>query len=137
MKRLVGLILVGFGVIFFVIFTSSLNAAERDGAPIGVGGSLDTIIGVLGLIFLGVAVGGMKLADLRRPISGLIVLTAGAAIAIIGTWNYFDGPSLDLGPVSDDRIPVSTELNIFVYVVAALCLTAGLFLTIFTSRRDN
>ena len=130
MKRLVGLVLVGFGVIFFVIFISSLNEAQRDGAPIGVGGSLDTIIVILGLVFLGVAVGGMKLADLRRRTGGLIVLTAGAAIAIIGTWNNFDGPSLDIGPVSDDRIPVSPELNVVVYAVAGLCLIAGLLLTI-------
>src|SRR5688500_13332746 len=105
MKRLVGLALVGFGVIFFVIFISSLNAAERDGAPIGTGGPIETIIIVnLGLLFLGMAVGGMKLAGLRRRTGGLIVLATGAAIAIIGTWNYLDGPSLDLGPVSDDRI---------------------------------
>jgi hypothetical protein len=131
MKRLVGLVLVGFGVIFFVIFISSLNAAERDGAPIGIGGPIETIIIViLGLVFLGVAVGGMKLADLRQRTGGLIALAAGAAIAIIGIWHHFDGPSLDkVGPVSDDRIPVSPELNIVVYVVAGLYLTAGLLLT--------
>jgi hypothetical protein len=132
MKRLVGLVLIGIGVIFFVIFISSINEAEPDGAPIGVGGPiLPFIIVSLSLVSLGVAVGGMKLADLRRRTSGLIVLATGAAIAIMGTWNYFDGPPLDLGPVSDDRIPVSPELNIVVYAVAALCLAAGLLLTMF------
>ena len=132
MKRLAGLVLVGFGVVLFVLFIGSLNAAGSDGAPIGVGGPIVTImIVVLGLVFLGVAVGGMKLADLRRRTSGMIVLAAGAAIAIIATWNYLNGPSLDLGPVSDDRIPVEPELNVLVYVVAGLCLTAGLLLTMF------
>lgn len=130
MKRLAGLVLVGFGVIFFVLFISSLNAAGSDGAPIGVGGPIVTImIVILGLVFLGVAVGGMKLADLRRRTSGMIVLAAGAAIAIIATWNYIDGPSLEFGPVTDDRIPVEPELNIFVYVVAGVCLTVGSLLT--------
>ena len=138
MKRLVGLVLVGFGVIFFVIFISSLNAAERDGAPIGVGGPIETIMIVsLGLLFLGVAVGGMRLADLRRRTGGLIALATGAAIAIIGVWNHIDGPSLDnVGPVSDDRIPVSPEFNIFVYVVAGLCLTAGLLLIMLRKTKN-
>ena len=137
MKRLAGLVLVGFGVVFFVLFISSLNAAGSDGAPIGVGGPIVTImIVMLGLVFLGVAVGGMKLAELRRRTSGLIVLVAGAVIAIIATWNYLDGPSLDLGPVSDDRIPVSPELNIFVYVVAGLCLTAGLLLIMLRKNKN-
>lgn len=132
MRRLVGLALVGFGGIFFVIFTSSLNAAERNGAPIGVGGAINSvIIVILDLVFLAIAVGGMKIAGLRRHTGGLIALAVGAAIAVVGVWNYVDGPPLDkIGSVSDDRIPVSPELNVVVYVVAGLFLTAGLLLTL-------
>jgi hypothetical protein len=131
MKRLAGLALVVDGGIFFVIFTSSLNVAQSDGAPIGVGGLIaSSILVALDFVVLGIAVGGMKLAGLRRRTVGLIALAVGAAIAIIGGWNHIDGPSLDkVGPVSDDRIPVSPELNVVVYLVAGLCLTAGLLLT--------
>ncbi|HSE16370.1 MAG TPA: hypothetical protein VLB46_04930 [Pyrinomonadaceae bacterium] len=132
MKRLVGLVLAVIGGALFVIFTSSLNAAQTDGAPIGVGAlTIDFIIVVLDFVFLGVAIGGMKLAGLRRRTVGLIALATGAAILIIGVRHHIEGPSLDkIGPVSDDRIPVSPELNIVVYAVAGLCLAAGLLLTI-------
>ena len=131
LKRSAGLVLIVVAGIFFVIFTSSLNVAESAGAPIGVGGSITSfLIVALDFVSLGIAVGGMKLAGLRRRTVGLISLAVGAAIAIIGVWNHLTGPSLDkTGLVSDDRIPVSPELNVVVYLVAGLCLTAGLLLT--------
>ena len=131
MKRLAGLALVVVGGILFVIFTSSLNAAQSDGAPIGVGESIASfIVLAFDLVFLGIAIGGMKLAGMKRRTVGLIAVAAGAAIAIIGGWNHVDGPPLDkVGPVSDDRIPVSAELNVVVYMVAGLCLTVGSLLT--------
>ena len=134
LKLVAGLFLVVIGGILFVIFTSSLNAAEPDGAPIGVGGPLAFALMVgLDLVFLIAAFGGIKLAGLRSSTVGLIAMAAGASILIIGIWNHTQGPSLDIGPVLDDRIPVAPELNIAVYVVAGLCLVGGLLLT--TLRR--
>lgn len=132
-KLMIGLVLVVVGAGLFVIFTGSINAAQLNGAPIGVGSFSDTewcliVLGV-DLVFLSVAFGGVKLAGLGWRVFGLIVLLAGAAILSIGIWNHVYGPPLDKGPVNDDRFPVPSELNIVVYVLAGLCLLGGLLLT--------
>ena len=130
LKVLAGLGLVVIGGSLFVIFTSSLNASQPDGAPIGVGEFLGFVLVVgMDLVFLIAALSGMKLAGLKRSTVGLLAIGAGASILLIGIWNQMHGPSLDKGPLSDNRIPVPPELNIAVYVVAGLCLAGGLMLT--------
>jgi hypothetical protein len=143
MKTLVGLLLVVIGVSLFVIFTSSLNAAQSDGAPIGImlfsDRELSLIVISLDLFFLAVALGGARLAGLRQATVGVILAVAGAVILLIGIWHHVEGPPLDkVGPPYDDRIPVSQELNIVVYILAGLSLGLGLLLGILVKpRRTN
>jgi hypothetical protein len=140
MKRVVGLALVLIGVSLFVIFTGSLNAAQSDGAPIGIMSfsdrELSLIVLALDLLFLGVVFAGIKFGRLKLATVAVIAMVAGAVVLIIGIWNHVEGPPLDkVGPPYDDRIPVSSELNISVYVLAGLSLGLGALLGIIGKSR--
>jgi len=83
------------------------------------------------LVFIGVALGGVKIAGLSWRVFGSILVVAGAAVLTLGIWHYMNGPPVDYDSErSDDRFPAPVELNFVVYVVGGLCLSAGLLLTL-------
>lgn len=133
--RVAGICVSVIGLSLVVLFTSSINAAQSAGGPIGFMSPSPRewcyIVLALDLIFMAVAIGGIKLAGLRRSTVGLLAIAVGVSVLAFGIWNHVNGPPVDLpvGPiVNDGRMPVSSEENIVVYVMAGLCLAGGLLL---------
>src|SRR5258705_7356435 len=140
--RVLGICLSVIGLGLFVVFTSSINAAQSLGGPMNMSPSPREwcyIVLTLDLVFLAIAIGGMKLASLSRSTVGLLAMAVGVSVLTICIWNHVDGPPVDIpvGPMNNHgRIPVSPEENTVVYVVAGLCLGGGfVFITVGKFKR--
>jgi len=135
-----GLVLIVVGAGLFVIFTSAINQPRSMGSPMDLSPlaifAYWPVVLVLDLIFLGLVLGGVKLAGFSRRILGLILLVAGIGILSLGIWNHVTGPPEDYNSdlPETNKMPVAFELNLIVYFWSALTLLAGLLLTILRPR---
>jgi len=141
LKAAAGLILIVIGAGLFVIFTSAINEAESMGSsmdfvPFAVFTYWPVIL-VLDVIFLSLVLGGVKLAGFGWRIFGLIIIVAGIGVLTLGIWHHVTGPPMDYDSTRGElnKIPVSSELNVIVYLWAGLTILGGLWLTAFPAER--
>jgi hypothetical protein len=137
-KLIAGLVLIMIAGGLFVIFTGSINVAEKMGGPPMAGVFTVVywcIVLVLDLVFLGLILGGVKLAGFSWSVFGWIIIVVGLGVMCLGIWNHLDGPPPDYDSTrSDDRMPVPPVVNAVVYIWAGLTILGGLLLTALTSR---
>lgn len=138
-KLIAGLVLIIIGGGLFVLFTGSINVAEKMGGP-PMAGVFSMyfwciIVLVFDLVSLGLILGGAKLAGFSWSVFGWIIIVVGLGVLCLGIWNHLNGPPVDYDSTrSDDRMPVPPAVNSIVYIWAGLTMLAGLLLAALTSR---
>jgi uncharacterized membrane protein (UPF0136 family) len=113
--------------LFFITFTSSINAAQPMGGAMSMspsGWEWGFIVLAFDTIFVLLAISAIKLLKLRRSVVGGLLIIVGVAITILGVHNQINAPRVD--EINDGGgMPVHAGLNLAVYGSAAACLIGG------------
>lgn len=130
LRKSSGGLLLAVAVFLFIVFTASINSAQSAGGPMNMSPSSEEwfyIVLVLDVLFLLAGVGGIRLLGIKGRTVGMLCISVGVAILILGVKNHTNAPPLD-GINDSNMIPVPPFLHYAVYSFVVICLMGGTWL---------